>query len=114
MKSKQVNNGDGDFINFLGYLFLLYFNIFFFHYTQVELSQLRTSLLETLGQVQDILPLINKMLFGPMAYLYTVYQLECLRLTTHTNLVPILFPYLEDRAIQKDKNGKNSFMKDIL
>ena len=47
------------------------------------------------------------MLFGPMAFLYTVYQLECLRLTTHTNLVPMLFLYLEDRAIQKDKNGES-------
>jgi len=69
------------------------------------------ALLEKLGQVQDILPLINKMLFGPMAYLYSVYQLESLRLTSDTKLIPLLFYYLEDRAIQKDKNGKFVFIK---
>lgn len=66
---------------------------------------MRTSLLEMLGQVQDIGPLINKMMFGPMIYWYSVYQLELLRVTSKTNMLPTLFMYLEDQQIQKDKTG---------
>lgn len=64
------------------------------------------SLLEQIGQVQEILPLINKLQFGPMSLLYSVYQLESLRVTVNTNMVQNLFQYLEDRAVQRDKSGK--------
>lgn len=72
--------------------------------SQTDVNQLRMSLLEQIGQVQEILPLINKLQFGPMSLLYSVYQLESLRVTVNTNMVQNLFQYLEDRAVQRDKS----------
>ena len=69
------------------------------------MSHLRLSLLEQIGQGQEILSLINKLQFGPMSFLYSVYQLESLRVTVNTNMIHNVFKYLEDRAIQKDKTG---------
>ena len=69
------------------------------------MSQLRVSLLENIGHVQDFQPLLNKLQFGATAFLYSVYLLENLRVTIDSCAVQNLFEYLQDRAIQKDKNG---------
>lgn len=69
------------------------------------MNQIRLALLETLGQVQEVVPLINKLQFGAMAYLYGVYQLESLRMQMDSSTLQNMFLYLEDRAVQKDKTG---------
>ena len=74
------------------------------------MNSLRLTLLETLGQVQEIVPIINKLQFGAMAYVYGVYQLESLRMTVDSSMIQNIFCYLEDRAVQKDKNGEMGFL----
>ncbi|XP_047123411.1 phosphatidylinositol 4-kinase alpha isoform X2 [Hydra vulgaris] len=69
-----------------------------------DVSQLRVSLLENIGHVQDFQPLLNRLQFGATAFLYSVYLLENLRVTIDSCAVQNLFEYLQDRAIQKDKN----------
>ena len=39
-----------------------------------------------------------------MSYVYGVYQLEKLRVAVDPNTMKNIFSYLEDRAVQKDKN----------
>ena len=73
---------------------------------QVDVNQLRISLLENLGQSSEVIPILNKLQFGQMSFLYSVYQLERLRLNCVTAvLTENMFSYLEDRAVQKDKTG---------
>ena len=67
---------------------------------------MRISLLENLGQSSEVIPILNKLQFGQMSFLYSVYQLERLRLNCVTAvLTENMFSYLEDRAVQKDKTG---------
>ena len=54
----------------------------------------------------DFAPLVNKLSFGPLSYLYSVYQLESLRMAANSSMVTKLFLYLEDKAVQRDKNGE--------
>ena len=80
------------------------------------MNQLRISLLENLGQSSEVMPILNKLQFGQMSFLYSVYQLESIRLNVVTNvLIENMFEYLEDRAVQKDKTGEQSiFCFDFL
>ena len=59
------------------------------------------------------MPILNKLRFGQMSFLYSVYQLERLRLNCVTAvLTENMFSYLEDRAVQKDKTG--TFLRHFL
>ena len=74
---------------------------------------MRISLLENLGQSSEVMPILNKLRFGQMSFLYSVYQLERLRLNCVTAvLTENMFSYLEDRAVQKDKTG--TFLRHFL
>ena len=80
---------------------------------QDDVNQLRISLLENLGQSSEVMPILNKLQFGQMSFLYSVYQLERLRLNCVTAvLTENMFSYLEDRAVQKDKTG--TFLRHFL
>ncbi|XP_068726230.1 phosphatidylinositol 4-kinase alpha-like [Montipora capricornis] len=70
-----------------------------------ELNEVRTSLLETLGNPQEIIALVNKLNFGQCTYLLSVYRLESLRVSSDPGMFYSIFDYLEDRAIEKDKAG---------
>jgi len=70
-----------------------------------ELNEVRTSLLETLGNPAEIVTLVNKLNFGQCTYLLSVYRLESLRVSSDPGKFYSIFDYLEDRAIEKDKAG---------
>ncbi|XP_020624721.1 phosphatidylinositol 4-kinase alpha-like [Orbicella faveolata] len=70
-----------------------------------ELNEVRTSLLETLGNPAEIVTLVNKLNFGQCTYLLSVYRLESLRVSSDPGKFYSIFDYLEDKAIEKDKAG---------
>ena len=73
---------------------------------QAELNKLRLSLLETLGNPAEIVPLVTKLTFGHCSYLLSVYRLESLRVGSDPGSFHSIFAYLEDRAIERDKAGE--------
>lgn len=73
---------------------------------QVELNEVRMSLLETLDNPAEIITLVNKLNFGQCTYLLSVYRVESLRVSSDPGKFYSIFDYLEDRAIEKDKAGK--------
>lgn len=78
------------------------------------MNEVRTSLLETLGNPAEIVTLVNKLNFGQCTYLLSVYRLESLRVSSDPGKFYSIFDYLEDKAIEKDKAGttKPSFYKE--
>ena len=77
-----------------------------FVHNQAELNEVRTSLLETLGNPAEIVTLVNKLNFGQCTYLLSVYRLESLRVSSDPGKFYSIFDYLEDKAIEKDKAGE--------
>ena len=77
------------------------------------MNEVRTSLLETLGNPAEVVTLVNKLNFGQCTYLLSVYRLESLRVSSDPGKFYSIFDYLEDKAIEKDKAGtrKPSFYK---
>lgn len=81
------------------------FSSLLFNSQQAELNEVRTSLLETLGNPAEIVTLVNKLNFGQCTYLLSVYRLESLRVSSDPGKFYSIFDYLEDKAIEKDKAG---------
>lgn len=73
---------------------------------QAELNEVRTSLLEALSNPAEIITLVNRLNFGQCTYLLSVYRLESLRVSSDPGKFYSIFDYLEDKAIEKDKAGK--------
>ena len=73
---------------------------------QAELNEVRTSLLEALSNPAEIITLVNRLNFGQCTYLLSVYRLESLRVSSDPSKFYSIFDYLEDKAIEKDKAGK--------
>ena len=63
-------------------------------------------MLETLENPTEIVTLVNKLNFGQCTYLLSVYRLESLRVSSDPGKFYSIFDYLEDKAIEKDKAGK--------
>ena len=70
------------------------------------MNEVRTSLLEALSNPAEIITLVNRLNFGQCTYLLSVYRLESLRVSSDPSKFYSIFDYLEDRAIEKDKAGK--------
>lgn len=81
------------------------FSSLLFNSQQAELNEVRTSLLETLGNPAEIVTLVNKLNFGQCTYLLSVYRLESLRVSSDPGKFYSIFDYLQDKAIEKDKAG---------
>lgn len=70
------------------------------------MNEVRTSLLEALSNPAEIITLVNRLNFGQCTYLLSVYRLESLRVSSDPSKFYSIFDYLEDKAIEKDKAGK--------
>ncbi|XP_077996530.1 phosphatidylinositol 4-kinase alpha-like [Glandiceps talaboti] len=72
-----------------------------------ELNELRQTILNLLEYPPDVLPYVSKLSFAQCTYLLSVYRLETLRVQNSGDECSfhILFHYLQDKAIQKDKAG---------
>ncbi|KAK3731385.1 hypothetical protein QZH41_020342 [Actinostola sp. cb2023] len=70
-----------------------------------EMNEVRSRVLETLGNTPEIVTIVNKLNFGQCTYLLSVYRLETLRVSSDSRSFHSIFEYLEDRAVQKDKAG---------
>ena len=71
-----------------------------------ELQELKQQLLTQLEPPTNIINLLNKYQFPYLVYLKSVYWLELLRLQSSSKCTfHILFDYLADKSIQKDKTG---------
>ncbi|XP_040569252.1 phosphatidylinositol 4-kinase alpha isoform X2 [Lepeophtheirus salmonis] len=75
--------------------------------TYAELQEMKTQLLALLDNPPVMVNLVPKYTFPIIIYLTSVYWLEYLRLKMVTDVSSFnkLFDYLEDKAIQVDKNG---------
>ena len=71
-----------------------------------ELHELKQQLLQQLEPPPNIVTILNKHQFPILVYLKSVYWLELLRLQSNKkSTFHILFDYLEDKAVQKDRQG---------
>ena len=71
-----------------------------------ELHELKQQLLQQLEPPPNIVTILNKYQFPILVYLKSVYWLELLRLQSNKkSTFHILFDYLEDKAVQKDRQG---------
>ena len=74
----------------------------------VELQEIRNHINNDLDHPSDVTPIINKLSFAQCTYLLSVCRLETFRvqnLSYGLNSLQIIFQYLEDNTIQKDKDG---------
>ncbi|XP_078486851.1 phosphatidylinositol 4-kinase alpha [Ciona intestinalis] len=82
--------------------------------TPGELNELRTLISNLLGNSAEISGLINSMDFALCTYLLSVYRLERLRVLHSVEYSPhVLFTYLEDQTIQKDKSQMWKCVKSV-
>ena len=71
-----------------------------------ELQELKQQLITQLDPPTNIISLLNKYPFPLLVYLKSVYWLELLRLqSSKICTFHILFDYLADKSVQKDKQG---------
>uniref|UniRef100_T1J2J9 Thymidine kinase, cytosolic n=1 Tax=Strigamia maritima TaxID=126957 RepID=T1J2J9_STRMM len=71
-----------------------------------ELQELRSQILNLLEHPPEASPVVNKLGFAQCTYLLSIYKLECLRVQNmDESSFHSVFAYLEDSAIQKDKDG---------
>ncbi|KAK0421370.1 hypothetical protein QR680_015203 [Steinernema hermaphroditum] len=75
--------------------------------TPQELQEIRSHVCLELKLGADIVPAVNRMDFAQCIYLLSVFRLEIMRVvhSTHCDAVHVIFKYLEDRAVRKDKGA---------
>ncbi|XP_071946499.1 phosphatidylinositol 4-kinase alpha-like isoform X2 [Antedon mediterranea] len=72
-----------------------------------ELNEFRQTIITHLEFPAEVIPIINKLSFAQCCYLLSVFRLETLRVM-HTGdecTFRVMFEYLQDKAIWKDKAG---------
>ena len=69
------------------------------------MQELRNSILFILGPNPELPPIVLKLGFSQCIYLLAVYRLESLRVKAVDKAFTAMFTYLEDKEIQKDKDG---------
>ncbi|XP_072163702.1 LOW QUALITY PROTEIN: phosphatidylinositol 4-kinase alpha-like [Diadema setosum] len=71
-----------------------------------DLNELRLNILSLLGHPAEVAVIVNKLNFAQCTYLLSVHRLETLRVSHATpTSFAVVFTYLEDKAIIKDKAG---------
>ncbi|XP_065840787.1 phosphatidylinositol 4-kinase alpha-like [Oscarella lobularis] len=73
--------------------------------TPADLAELKANLLKILDGSAELGAITNKLGAAECTYLMSVYRLESLRVSADTKSFPLLFSYLEDKGIQRDKLG---------
>ncbi|TKR67531.1 hypothetical protein L596_023672 [Steinernema carpocapsae] len=75
--------------------------------TPQELQEIRSQVCMELKLAPDVIPAVNRMDFAQCIYLLSVFRLEMMRVvhSTHCDAVHVIFKYLEDRAVRKDKGA---------
>ena len=66
---------------------------------------MRTSVLDVVGNPNELSVIVKQLNFGQCTHLLSVYRLESLRVTNDSNSFHKIFTYLENKPIQKDKAG---------
>lgn len=69
------------------------------------MQELRNSILVVLGPNPELQPIVLRLGFSQCIYLLAVYRLESLRVKALGKASTGMFAYLEDKEIQKDKDG---------
>ncbi|CAB3991377.1 Phosphatidylinositol 4-kinase alpha [Paramuricea clavata] len=70
-----------------------------------EVNEVRTSVLDVIGNANELSVIVKQLNFGQCTYLLSVYRLESLRVANDTSSFHQIFTYLENKPIQKDKAG---------
>ena len=69
------------------------------------MNDVRTSVLDVVGNANEISVIVNKLNFGQCTHLLSVYRLESLRVANDTRSFNNVFTYLENKPLLKDKAG---------